>query len=522
MDIAIYKHSEKSLEEIKKQKHPFEDDLLNRKEIADNLVQIIINTKSPFVFNINSPYGTGKTFFLTRLKVLLEQRNCAAVLYNSWETDWEENPFIAILQEIEEEINCLVQSKKSFMNKAVKKAWKYVNAALKGLIPELTRHYIPGTAGIIDAINSTIKHLHKNTDPYIERHCNIKQAKEKLKQALGKFAQQFDNPLVIIIDELDRCRPDYAVRTLEAIKHFFNIPNIVFVLAIDREQIESAISVLYGKKIENSSAEYLRKFIDQDFYLPKPDSFQYINKLAEEYLRDSIQLFCQDLDNLTNILSLDIIPNSFRGHCRSFARSNNGKYIIRFHNNLNDYRNLTDAMLHVFSKYITAFSFLYGFSLRTQEQVIIFLQMFIKSLDTNKDILIPELAVALVCIRFLNSNLLNRNLSLENLSNPNYIRENFPNLKNKSDYKYMGLIESIPNTKQPHNTIKPIELWSKYLYFCRDSSSLNNLIASSSTYGYDFIYQNQLKKIQSIYNGIYPRMYVDKVKQLNLITKEAN
>ena len=80
METTIQKHQEKTLEEIRRQNHPFDDDLLGRKEIAGHLTQIIKNTKSPFVFNINAPYGTGKTFFLRRLKVLLEKDKCAAVL----------------------------------------------------------------------------------------------------------------------------------------------------------------------------------------------------------------------------------------------------------------------------------------------------------------------------------------------------------------------------------------------------------------------------------------------------------
>ena len=144
MEINIKKSQEKTLKEINNQKHPFDDDLLNRKEIADNLVQIIINTKSPFVFNINAPYGTGKTFFLTRLKVLLEKNECATVLYNSWETDWTNNPFIAILEEIKEEIDLLSKSKKSFMVESAIKTWRYVSSAFVALGKELLNNTFLG------------------------------------------------------------------------------------------------------------------------------------------------------------------------------------------------------------------------------------------------------------------------------------------------------------------------------------------------------------------------------------------
>jgi hypothetical protein len=52
---------------------------------------------------------------------------------------------------------------------------------------------------------------------------------------------------VILIDELDRCRPTYAIEMLEAIKHWFCVPNVVFVLAMDREQLSHSIRAVYGQ-----------------------------------------------------------------------------------------------------------------------------------------------------------------------------------------------------------------------------------------------------------------------------------
>jgi hypothetical protein len=77
-----------------------------------------------------------------------------------------------------------------------------------------------------------------------------------------------NRPIVIFIDELDRCKPDFAVRLIERIKHFFDVPNIVFVLLINSKQLESAIKGVYG--INTNASEYLGKFINFTFQLPKP------------------------------------------------------------------------------------------------------------------------------------------------------------------------------------------------------------------------------------------------------------
>jgi len=81
------------------------------------------------------------------------------------------------------------------------------------------------------------------------------------KNTLAQLAESLDKPLVFIIDELDRCRPDFAIRLIERIKHFFDIKNIVFVLVMDKDQFSTVICHNYGYE-KQSEEEYLDKFID--------------------------------------------------------------------------------------------------------------------------------------------------------------------------------------------------------------------------------------------------------------------
>src|SRR6185312_12002549 len=86
--------------------------------------------------------------------------------------------------------------------------------------------------------------------------------------------------IVFIIDELDRCRPNYAVEVLEQIKHFFSVKGIVFVLSIDKVQLGNAVRGFYGSDRINAD-EYLRRFIDLEYTMPEPDT-----KVFCEYLYD--------------------------------------------------------------------------------------------------------------------------------------------------------------------------------------------------------------------------------------------
>ena len=100
-----------------------------------------------------------------------------------------------------------------------------------------------------------------------------------LKENLSGLYQLADSnnpfPFVIIVDELDRCRPDFALSVLERIKHLFSVKNVVFVLSMKKVQLEKSICHIYGNI---DAAEYLQKFINCEITLPKkailPEEFQ--------------------------------------------------------------------------------------------------------------------------------------------------------------------------------------------------------------------------------------------------------
>jgi hypothetical protein len=83
---------------------------------------------------------------------------------------------------------------------------------------------------------------------------------------LQAFASSFPKSTIVIIDELDRCRPDFAVNLLERVKHFFDVENVVFVLLINKKQFSNAIRGVYGA--ETDARAYLEKFLNFTFTFP--------------------------------------------------------------------------------------------------------------------------------------------------------------------------------------------------------------------------------------------------------------
>ncbi|MDD3730331.1 MAG: P-loop NTPase fold protein [Endomicrobiaceae bacterium] len=369
MELGLAKNKEKTIKDIQeylatdKKNHPFDDDVLNLRSIAETLSNIISNTKDPFVYSINSPYGTGKTFFLRRLHCLLEQKQCLVVSYNAWESDFYSDPLSALINELADQID-----PKKFTEKEVM---------------TLTKASLGFSVGFTGTLNWSKKQTLSND------YQKYKDRKEKFIKALKNFTENLPFPLVFIIDELDRCRPDYAIQTLEIIKHFFNIPNITFVIGVDRKQIESTVRVLYGSNIDTCCDEYLRKFIDQDFYLPKPSSTQYIENLCNKHLTSVIEPFCHHKKN----------------------------YSILYHDYLSDpytYMHIIDTtspkkvIISVLVRYIDALSEYFVFSLRKQEQFVISLKILFSLLSEDKDILLPELACLLTAIKLYDNSILHK------------------------------------------------------------------------------------------------------------------
>ena len=114
---------------------------------------------------------------------------------------------------------------------------------------------------------------------------------EEFRSSLGKAIEKLNEDgkkaqIIIFVDEIDRCRPVYAVELLERIKHLFNIENVIFVISLDKQQLHNSLGALYGQGI--NSDEYLRRFIDLEYMLPKPDAKAFTNNLFNRFEFDKL------------------------------------------------------------------------------------------------------------------------------------------------------------------------------------------------------------------------------------------
>ncbi len=262
---------------------PFLNCKLNREQYAKNLTSIIENYPEGFVLAINNKWGTGKTTFVKMWEQSLKNSEFTTIYFNAWENDFENNPLTAFIGELQ----VINQKGKEKFNNVVK------NAALisKNVAPAILKAFINkyvDSETLVNAISDTSKSFLEIFEEDVKEYSKRKHSISDFKKSLSEFVANESNgkPLVFIIDELDRCRPNYAVLLLEQIKHFFSVPNIVFVLSIDKVQLGNAICGVYGSEKIDSN-EYLRRFIDIEYSVPQPDKDKFFNYLYDYFEFDT-------------------------------------------------------------------------------------------------------------------------------------------------------------------------------------------------------------------------------------------
>ena len=313
--------------------NPFANDLLDREQYADILTSLIDTSKTGFTMSINATWGYGKTTFIRMWEAKLRAQGYSTVYINAWEKDYIQDPFAVVISTIWE------QTKKQ--NSHIKDIATTVKE-LADIAGKIIAYKYIGDA----ALNSFKKGISNDVkcnfvlDDYIEHTKRIEDFKKQLHEYVKQLQEQegSKDKLVIFVDELDRCRPTYAIEMLERIKHLFSIENIVFVLSVDQSVLHESIKGFYGSS--NISAEnYLRRFVDIEYGLPEPSVDKFIEFLIkhhelDQYITDHTPnpYFSRDNTDYNNQLYLmvktlfEAIPCSLRDIEKYFNRL---EYVVR-------------------------------------------------------------------------------------------------------------------------------------------------------------------------------------------------
>ncbi|MBQ4809925.1 hypothetical protein J8M20_01205 [Pseudoalteromonas luteoviolacea] len=273
-------------------------DKLNRKADADLLTKVLLkryksskeqSNKSSYVLNLNAEWGAGKTYFVRRWCEDLKQ-NHPVVYIDAWSNDFMDSPIITVLSEVQEQLLETIDKRK--IKAPTQKRLKNIGySVLPKILAALVKRY--GGFDINELLESDSNSQEGDTkskeldlskameamasqafSEYSEYKKGVKTLKKTIKELMKYsidnpkeklLALKRDYPVFVFIDELDRCRPTYAVEMLEAIKHIFDIEGLVIIVSTHTEELQHTIKVLYGN--EFNADDYLRRFFHAKYHL---------------------------------------------------------------------------------------------------------------------------------------------------------------------------------------------------------------------------------------------------------------
>jgi len=314
-------------------KNPHEHDALEREKDCLFLLDLIEKSDTPFTLAVDADWGNGKTVFIKMLQTHLTKKQFNCVFLNAWECDFYSEPLAPLIAEIGEQISPADSSLGESLREKGSKLIQGIKEAASSSHPSLA------------AILKVIEVVSKNTRPEvldsIGDYETYREALKNFKESLEEFSSKSQNgkPLVVLIDDLDRCRPDFAINMLERVKHIFDVPSLFFVIAVNKREFSNVVKSFYGCE---DGERYLEKFFDLVFHLRNEKTL--ISSSLDEVDFDSFQ---ERIKSLTD----NQIPFDER-----------------------DYRKW-------FGKYLESVSRAFQFPLRVQQKLVSMLSIALRTVD---------------------------------------------------------------------------------------------------------------------------------------------
>ncbi|WP_373687135.1 P-loop NTPase fold protein [Acinetobacter sp. YH12251] len=278
----------------------WEGDLWHRRRLGEQLTNYVDRLNCGAVLALDARWGEGKTWFVRHWAKHLTDTEHNVVYLDAFANDYLEDPFLTIAAEISQTFK---ESKEIDDNeiKDFNAKTASVLISLAAVIPMIAAKagmHLIGLGGAGEAFKEVYEEgkelydtaseeiaakVKEKIEKKIENHQVEKQTIHDFKKELAVLAGKLDKPLVFIIDELDRCRPDFAIRLIERIKHFFDIPKIFFVLVMNKPQLLQSVKSYYGYDSE-MNGDYLEKFLDFTIKFPNLDNSVSHKKIIKDQL----------------------------------------------------------------------------------------------------------------------------------------------------------------------------------------------------------------------------------------------
>lgn len=281
----------------------WDGDLLGRRQAAEFFYKFLIqqseSRSSEFddalCIAVDADWGAGKTYFLDRLAKDVAASGHAVIQFNAWINDLDDDPLVGFMAAVKGGLTPILTKlpladqphlgQRAFLRKASRALWKGAKAVIahqaRKTIGEVgvaaLTSVVQGDAADVDLLSTAEPGaleagVDKLFQDLLDNHSGRVEAVASFKSYLGNAVEALGRasivraPMFIVIDELDRCRPDFAIRLLEGVKHVFGARNVCFVVGVNLAQTSESVKAVYGSGFDGR--QYLKRFFPIEYRLP--------------------------------------------------------------------------------------------------------------------------------------------------------------------------------------------------------------------------------------------------------------
>ena len=310
---------------------PFRNDALERRQTVEFLAGLIERAGGPFVLALDSPWGTGKTTLVRMLEAELKRQEFSCIYFNAWQVDYVTDPLVALVSSIDR-LELGTGDAAATFKDHLRKARRVTSLVAKRTAVAAAKALTVGALDLDEEIEAAAVELAGDSvndivEAFQKEGVLLEKFRGELEKAVEQLSALGKKPtLVFFVDEIDRCRPTFSIELLERIKHLFDVPNILFVLSLDKRQLEASIAAVYGHDI--NAPEYLRRFIDLEYAIPEIKTKRVVESLLSRFGLDEVFAsrthadLRYDRDNFVDFFAAlaEAIPLSLRAQERCMTR----------------------------------------------------------------------------------------------------------------------------------------------------------------------------------------------------------
>ncbi|MEZ9302075.1 P-loop NTPase fold protein [Vibrio breoganii] len=280
--------------------------VIDNEQFSQHLTRFL-NSKSDegYVLNLNAEWGAGKTTFLQCWYNELSKSH-PVVYFDAWKSDFSKDAMLALVDCFQSQLKNPRSVNKKFAKDLLEKSSHFIRKTAPSMAVGYVKHKtgIDGDESLIEDFNETLgldiaekecgdalKEVLKSLVEQRKKVEGISEFKSTLQTMAASLIKSLEDtdtpktyPIYILVDELDRCRPSYAIEVIENIKHFFDTKKFVFVVATDTGQLQHSIKAIYGNGFDAHS--YLSRFFHKTVTLPPPSTEQYLKSRLTTIIGD--------------------------------------------------------------------------------------------------------------------------------------------------------------------------------------------------------------------------------------------